>query len=349
MPDDSPMTKTQSPFAEARVLAARALDLAQRHRVPPFPRAYEVWFTYVGGTNPALQERIDAALRSSRGLSPGMIDQIHAEFLSPGAVNAGMERLGDRMDSDLAEVIDLIEGGIAHGDALSTRIEKADMALGIAVGDTEGTRRAVGELLRDARHHTRAIARMGDSLETMRKQFTAMQRELRELRQSVLIDELTQLPNRRFFDEALRRMAAEGAREGAGLALILIDLDHFRAFNDRWGRAAGDTVIGKCAAILRTAARDGDVACRLGGDGFALLLPGVRAERAEALADGLRVAISEIRLVRSTTGEAVARLSASACVACLGPGESGQLLHARAEDGLSVAKGQGRDRVVAAA
>ncbi|MEM6356256.1 MAG: hypothetical protein AAF844_11330, partial [Pseudomonadota bacterium] len=122
------MEREQSPFAEARVLASRVLDLAQRYRVPPFPRAYEVWFTYVSGTNDALRARIDAALEEGE-VPLQLIDQLHQQYLAPETINAGMERIGSRMGEELAEIIDLVEDGAAHGEALAYKIAQADRAM----------------------------------------------------------------------------------------------------------------------------------------------------------------------------------------------------------------------------
>ncbi|MEO0819806.1 MAG: GGDEF domain-containing protein, partial [Pseudomonadota bacterium] len=333
MPDDRLEVKEQSPFAEARVLAAHALDLAERHRIPPFPRAYEVWFTYASGGHSALSERIDAMLHETGTLPPGAIDQLHAEYLSTSAMNAGVERIGERVNADLGQLVDVIEGGSMHGDALLAKINRAEKAL-IDADDTAERRRRVAELVRETRHHVRGISGLGENLETMRTQFMAMQRELRELRQSVLLDALTQLPNSRFFDDAVVRMAEEASGAGRDLALILLDLDHFDAFNQRWGRKAGDVVLTKCAAVLRQVLREGDVAMRIGGDTFAMLLPGMGAPKAQNHAEGLKRSVAEIRMVRTATNEAVAKLSASVGLTALRPDDTPARLRSRAEQAL---------------
>ncbi|MEL6197211.1 MAG: GGDEF domain-containing protein [Pseudomonadota bacterium] len=344
------MERAQTPFAEARVLASRALDLAQRHRVPPFPRAYEVWFTYASGANPGLRDRLDTAMREQGTVPPGLIDQLHAEYLSPNALNAGVERIGDRVDSDLGAVIDLLEGGVENGERLARVLDTTERSLAKAKSREEQDR-YMASLRDEARQQVRACTRLGENLDRLRTEFISMQRELRELRQSVLLDQLTQLPNRRFYDDAMQRFAREtleggrGAPDPAALCLVILDLDHFSTFNERWGRKAGDQVLMQCAAMLRRVLKDGDIATRIDGDRFALLLRDVGLDAAVSLAEGLRRAVSEIRMVSTATNEAVASLSASIGVAALTAQDTAARLQSRAESALYEAKIAGRNRV----
>lgn len=333
-------------------MASRALDLAQRHRTPPFPRAYEVWFTYVSGSNPGLSDRLNNTLREQGSVPPGLIDQLYGEYLSPSAINAGVERIGDQVDSDLGAVIELLEGGVENGERMAKALDQTERSLSRA-RTAEERERHMASLRDEARQQVRACSRLGENLDRLRSQFIAMQRELRELRQSVLLDQLTQLPNRRFFDEALQRLTREAQEAGEGraqrrgqLSLMIIDLDHFNAFNDRWGRKAGDQVLMQTAAMLRRVIKDGDLATRIDGDRFALLLREVGEEAALSLAEGIRHAVGEIRMVSTSTNEAVAKLSVSLGVACMEAEDTAARLLSRAENALYEAKSKGRDRVV---
>ncbi|MEM6676403.1 MAG: GGDEF domain-containing protein [Pseudomonadota bacterium] len=331
------MEKDQTPFSEARMLAAQALDMAQRYRVPPFPRAFEVWFTYVAGGHEPLRSRIDEALASSETLHPGFIDQLHAEYLAPDKLNAGVERIGNRMGAELAEVVELIEGGTAHGETLAYKIEQADRALD-AAPDPADKRKVLATLRKETKQHVRAITRLGGGLETMRTQFLAMQRELRELRQSVLFDQLTQLPNERFLRDALPRLGDEADETRQPLTLVLVDVDHFRALNKKWGEKAGDHALTSCAALLRNLLRDGDVAVRFKADVFALIARGRTVEEGQMIAEQLRTGVANLRMVNTSTGEQLTQLSASTAVALRRRGERPDMLLARAHDELSRAK-----------
>jgi len=111
-------------------------------------------------------------------------------------------------------------------------------------------------------------------------------------------DALTQLPNRRAFENALREAQARFQRDRLDSALILVDLDRFKQVNDLGGHDAGDEMLVKVAACLTQTARASDLAARLGGDEFGLLLAGCNTEHAAAIAERLAATVNSLRVVR---------------------------------------------------
>src|SRR5205807_6637610 len=108
-------------------------------------------------------------------------------------------------------------------------------------------------------------------------------RRFREARQLADLDSLTSLHNRRYFHEVLARECARAHRYGRRLALVVLDLDDFKAINDRVGHLAGDHALAEAAERLRGVVRSADIACRVGGDEFAVVLPESSLEDAEQL------------------------------------------------------------------
>src|SRR5206468_1848240 len=98
-------------------------------------------------------------------------------------------------------------------------------------------------------------------------------RRFREARRLADLDALTGLHNRRYFHETLEREVSRAQRYGRKLALIVFDLDDFKAINDRIGHLSGDAVLAEAAERVRSAVRSADIACRVGGDEFAIVLP----------------------------------------------------------------------------
>jgi len=158
-------------------------------------------------------------------------------------------------------------------------------------------------------------------------------------------DPLTGLYNRRYLDATLLRELARCQREGLPLSLVLVDLDHFKHINDRWGHPAGDEVLCQLAGRLAAQARLADVTCRYGGEEFLVLLPGMPAAVALQRAEGWRAgfAASTVRW-----GAAHIHTTLSAGVATY-PQDGGtpQALIGAADRALYQAKSRGRDRVVA--
>jgi diguanylate cyclase (GGDEF)-like protein len=154
-------------------------------------------------------------------------------------------------------------------------------------------------------------------------------------------DDLTGLVNRRRFIEALESEIVRANTFTSPLSVVLGDLDHFKRVNDRYGHHAGDEVLRRFADLVREHLRDVDVPGRLGGEEFAILLPGTGADGAVAVADRVR---RSLRAIRPTPDERD-EVTASFGVAQLRPGESGDELLRRADVALYRAKSEGRNTV----
>ena len=171
--------------------------------------------------------------------------------------------------------------------------------------------------------------------------------ELGRARQSADTDALTSLPNRRAFERAWRAEIARHDRYVQPLALILLDIDHFKQINDRWGHDAGDEVLRRVADTLRRAVRDVDLAARLGGEEFVVLLPETSFAAASEAAERLRLAVESLQVYWQGQNIPVrVSIGVSACPSSVAlPGE----LLKSADAALYEAKRGGRNRVVAAA
>ena len=163
----------------------------------------------------------------------------------------------------------------------------------------------------------------------------------REARQLADLDALTGLHNRRYFHETLAREVARAHRYDRKLALIVFDLDDFKAINDRIGHLAGDAVIAESAERVRDVVRSADFACRVGGDEFAVILPESTLTDADQLYRRLQAAISA-----RPVGQA-GRLSFSAGVAELKSEDDPTGFFERADEALYGAKERGKAQVVA--
>lgn len=167
-----------------------------------------------------------------------------------------------------------------------------------------------------------------------------------ELKKLSRLDGLTGIANRRLFDETLKQEWARCAREGKELSVVMIDVDHFKQYNDHLGHIAGDAaLVAVAGALAHSVWRPGDLPARYGGEEFALLLPQTGKEGALSIAERVRDAVRELKLPHphSSAGEIVT-VSLGVASALPPEGTAAKLL-TRADDALYLAKEAGRNRV----
>jgi len=190
--------------------------------------------------------------------------------------------------------------------------------------------------------YTRSQAELGspDLDELARRAGHAIENALRfrEARRLADLDALTGLHNRRYFHETLAREVARAHRYGRRLALVIVDLDDFKAVNEQIGHLAGDGVLAEAAERVRSVVRTSDIACRVGGDEFAVILPESGIGQADQLYRRIQAAVSVRPLGRIT------RLDVSAGVAELSEGDDETTLFERADEALYRAKDAGKSR-----
>ncbi|MCA9143235.1 MAG: GGDEF domain-containing protein [Planctomycetaceae bacterium] len=153
-------------------------------------------------------------------------------------------------------------------------------------------------------------------------------------------DKLTDLPNRRAFDDELTRRMAEWRRNETPVNVVILDIDHFKMFNDRYGHAAGDAVLVEVARVMNTVTRESDVVARLGGEEFAVVLGGVEASEARRAAERIRKAVAATAF--RYEGKSL-RVTVSCGVAQAITAEDGASLVKRADEALYASKAAGRN------
>jgi diguanylate cyclase (GGDEF)-like protein len=204
--------------------------------------------------------------------------------------------------------------------------------LGLLTIFTRSSERSFGE--EEVRELEELALRAGPAIENARR--------FREARQLADLDALTGLHNRRYFHDTLAREVARAHRYDRNLALIIFDLDDFKAINDRIGHLAGDGVLAEAADRIREVVRSADIECRVGGDEFAVILPESTLADADQLYGRLQKAVSA-----RPVGEA-GPLTISAGVAELQPDDDAIAFFQRADHALYGAKEAGKGQVVAA-
>jgi diguanylate cyclase (GGDEF)-like protein len=200
--------------------------------------------------------------------------------------------------------------------------------------------------LREARHFTPADVEFCQILANQAAIAIENSRLFAETKRLASTDELTGLFNHRQFYLLLGQEVRRALRYGRNLSLIILDIDYFKAYNDRYGHLAGDEALRQIARVLKTKSRDVDVVARYGGEEFTIILPETELPQAAFQAERLRVAVEGHRFSPAAEGHLTVSLGAATLVEGMDRPE--QLVH-RADQVLYEAKASGRNRVSLAA
>ncbi len=277
---------------------------------------YAVWHCYLTGSNPTLKRAIDIVLSNGLAIEERALRVLYARHFCQARAMA-LQDLARRSLATLAEL------------RQSPGIALAGTALEQLSGDMQ-------DMIKQGEQMTRLLTQSEERI-------AQLERCLDDARQEASTDGLTGVANRRAFDVALRAMAGDAMNDGADLAFLLVDIDHFKQVNDRWGHLIGDDVLRMIAATLTRTVRGGDVVARYGGEEFAVILPGAGERGAVAAAENLRLAV-EAQLVPIGAPGAI-HVTISVGASCYEHGENLAAWLARADTALYAAKNAGRNRV----
>ncbi len=334
---------SEQEFRRALGYANSAMDLLKRGQIPPYPQFYELLYTYATGVNPSLNQRVNHIFRDGTA-SAELAERLYNEFLKSQDANERISSVSERMATRIEAVNDAIDTAMATANAYSGTLQSASGDLGQHMTEAE-LRATAQRLLGETRRMQDANAQLEQKLEASRDDIAALQRDLDEVRRESMLDPLTKIFNRKSFDEGLLKSFTEANEQGTPLCLMLLDIDHFKRFNDTWGHQTGDQVLRLVAMTLKSNIKGRDMAARYGGEEFAAILPETDLEGALIVADNIRKAIQAKELLKRSTNEKLGRITASFGVAMFRKGDTPGSLIERADRCLYAAKHAGRNRV----
>ncbi len=326
----------------ARKVLRLMTDLSSDYR----PRTYLLWHEYVIGRNAELRERLDKVVADRAKLSTGDVDTLFAEVFEA--------RSRDLLSILHGGMQQLIDGVIASTRSVTQRAAQFESeleAFETAAGTVKTQEEVLGtiEALLVSAQATRAeLNRANQQLEASELQSKRMADELRQSREEAHVDPLSGLANRRRFSSALADLIAAASSGGSPLTLLMIDIDRFKAINDKYGHPFGDQIIVGVSQAIKASVKGRDVSARFGGDEFSLILPDTAQAGAMVVAEYIRRIVRRARVVDFASNDLVTDLTLSVGVAALLPGETQEQLIRRADQALYRAKESGRDCVVAA-
>jgi diguanylate cyclase len=242
------MTVPSDEHERTLAFAEIALQQIKALRQPASPRNFEIWYQYATGYTPGLNRSINEMLAQHGTLSDADIDQIYRSYISPTRVSDRLDTLGTRMVGEIKEVIDMIDTAAGSATSYSASLADASVKLQGAseqLPSNEGValRAVIERLVTGAKEMESSNKKLEARLSASRQEIEQLQQNLETVRHESLTDPLTTLANRKFFDAELRKVITQAKAGGQPLTLLLSDIDHFKAFNDRFGHLIGDQVL----------------------------------------------------------------------------------------------------------
>ena len=326
-------------------ICERATELMRAFCDSASPRSYEIWFTYVAGIKPELNTEVKGLLKSGTKLSGEDIETVYRRHLSDERLSTSADETSSAMLAEVGKVMTFLDTALRS-------TAKYDQSLTALTADLETTGQPedLRAILKSLMASTNEVASTNRMLETRlldsRGEIDTLRQTLESVKKESLTDALTGIANRKMFETALADATAHAARTSEPLALIVIDIDHFKRFNDTYGHLTGDQVLRLVSAAMREHVDPDTTLARFGGEEFGMVLPRLGREDAVACGEVVRRSVESRELLKRTTGESLGRVTISLGVAVLRPGETATSLLERADTCMYHAKRTGRNRTV---
>ncbi|HET8728524.1 MAG TPA: GGDEF domain-containing protein [Alphaproteobacteria bacterium] len=329
---------------QASGFARAALDRMIQLGIPPEPENFAIWYAYFSDSMPELRRTIDILLSNGQEFTEERNRELYARFIGFDREGEAISVANRRIQEALGSVMRLLDAAgrdnSRYGDNLASLSARLD-----AGSEIRQLRRIVEALAEETRAMAVYNRRLGCELTATSQQMVKMQVDLESVRKEAMTDALTGLANRKSFDLGLREAVAAALEGGRPLCLLMVDIDHFKKFNDSYGHQTGDEVLRLVARVLKDSVKGQDTAARYGGEEFAIVLPDTALNDAVTVAERIRDRMSSRQIIRRNKGETLGSITLSIGAAQFDPGEPMTRLIRRADAALYTAKRTGRNRV----
>lgn len=331
-------------FQKSTANLKKAVPLMMKNRVSTTPANYALWYTYVDNAIPQLNKDMDGVLEHYGICPPAVGEQLYNDYVASKSETT-INDLRENLELLVSEVSSSMTDTLTDTSAFSEMIDKSFEDLSqvdnnsMSIDDVMSLVRQLVSESKNIRHSTQFL---NSQLNAATSEISKLKSQLVEVQKDALFDSLTSLYNRRSFNKDLTMLC----ESNQALCLVLLDIDHFKTFNDTYGHLFGDTVLKGIARKLKMTCRDGISAYRFGGEEFAMIIPNKSLRIARQIADTQRRSLEKLSIKDRRSGKQVGNITASFGVAELQEGESAESIIERADKLLYEAKALGRNRVM---
>ena len=319
------------------------LELIGKHGLPTDPLNYCIWYEYVTGNNEELKAAIDNHLEKEGTFSTETSQQFYNQYIA-----TDQEKLTSLVREELNKVFSEIIGAVDTADQFfsqsANNMEVIDESI-VPNLSQDQLKMIVKQIKNEITSLESSSSSFQQQLQQANSEIDQLKSKMALYRTESLKDPLTQIDNRRGFDKALAENITHAQADGTSLCLIIADIDFFKKVNDTYGHLVGDNVIRMVAATLKNSIKGKDLAARIGGEEFAILLPDTPVDGAMKLANDIRLAFEGLDLKKKSTGESLGKITLSFGVATYREGEAVDDFINRADEALYQSKETGRNKV----
>jgi len=327
---------------EAYGLARDTLEAMEKHKVWPTSQNFELWVHYVCDPTGPLGKEIRRIIAQGGPFTDTACQDLASTYLGSAKLTTEIQDTGDALTKELQSVSKAVKAAQESSQAYGATLQQASQSLENDPADLRETVETLAAATRQIQNENKALeARLTEST----AEVIRLREHLEQVRRDATTDGLTNLANRKSFDAELERMSDAAEAEGIPLTLALLDIDHFKTFNDTWGHQTGDQVLRYVAGVIGQSGADPRIAARYGGEEFALLFPGETAATAFNVLEMIRIEVASRILKRRSTNEDLGAITLSAGLAERVKGERGSELLDRADAALYASKRNGRNQV----
>ncbi len=319
----------------------------KREKLPPAPDHFELWYVYYSGQSVEVRRAIDILVANKQAITEERCKELFQRFLSEGRNEETIRRAGDQINATIRNVSGVVKDVRSATSEYSGKLG-ATTAKVENIKDPKQLKDILNTVMSDTKNMLEQNQKLEQQLDKSSHVMEELQRDLENVRKEALTDGLTGLANRKAFDAEIKRVAEESASTGRAFSLLMVDIDHFKNFNDNYGHQVGDQVLRLVAKTLTDGVKGRDMASRYGGEEFSIILPDTGLQAGVVVGNALRKTVATKDVINRNTGEKLARITMSVGVAEFVPGETINDLIERADAALYTAKHNGRNQVAAA-
>lgn len=323
-------------------ISVQIYQQAEKFGFPLSPKSYLVWYEYFEGKNPSLWDAIQKMMDNKTPFTHETIIDLYKQYL-----DHDHKEVMAKVQQETQHILQDLLHSILNAGNLSNEYEKKlsgyteDLSL---TGNITKVKDIVGSIIVDTQKMADKNRQLQDEFQKAQKQTETLNKKLETIETVASTDTLTGLFNRRIFDMEIRNLLETYRSTNEPFSVIILDIDHFKKFNDTYGHLTGDTVLKTVGKVLKKGVKGRDIPTRYGGEEFVILLPETTCDNARILAEHLRIRIAVSHLKEPQTDLEIIKVTASCGVAEINPQDDIASIIERADRALYAAKKAGRNQ-----